>query len=96
MSNANKSAKSARIETRVSQELKELIERAASFSGRTVSEFVLAHVEVAAQKVIQEHERLQLDQEQSQILVDALLSSRKPNKNLSRAMENYRKRVESK
>jgi hypothetical protein len=51
---ANTSSKSARIETRVSQEQKELIERAAAFSGRTVSDFVLAHVEVAARKVIEE------------------------------------------
>ncbi len=64
--------KSARIETRVSQEQKELIERAAAFSGRTVSEFVLAYVEVAAKKVVEEYEKLRLDQVQSQILVDAL------------------------
>jgi hypothetical protein len=54
--------------------------RAAAFSGRTVSEFVLAHVEVAAQKVIDEHEKLHLDQTQSKILVDALLAPKKPKK----------------
>lgn len=95
MTTANTSPKSARIETRVSQEQKELIERAAAFSGRTVSDFVLAHVEVAAKKVIEEHEKLHLDQSQSRILVDALLTPKKPNKKLKLAMENYRKRVES-
>ena len=49
MSPANNSPKSARIETRVSQDQKELIERAAVFSGRTVSDFVLAHVEFVSQ-----------------------------------------------
>ncbi len=95
MATSNPSPKSARIETRVSQEQKELIERAAAFSGRTVSDFVLAHVEVAAKKVIEEHEKLYLDQTQSRILVDALLSPKKPNKKLKTAMEQHRKRVES-
>jgi uncharacterized protein (DUF1778 family) len=95
MATANPSPKSSRIETRVSPEQKELIERAAAFSGRTVSEFVLAHVEVAAKKIIKEHEKLQLDRAQSGILVDALLTPKKPNKRLKRAMDNYRKQVES-
>ncbi len=95
MATANSSPKSARIETRVSQEQKELIERAAAFSGRTISDFVLAHIEVAAKKIIEVHEKLHLDQAQSRILVDALLTPKKPNKKLKLAMENYRKRVES-
>lgn len=95
MAAANTSPKTARIETRVSQEQKDLIERAASFSGRTVSDFVLAHVEFAARKVIEEHEKLCLDQAQSRILVDALLTPNKPNKKLKLAMDEYRKRVES-
>lgn len=95
MPTANTSPKSARIETRVSQEQKELIERAAAFSGRSVSDFVLAHAELAAKKVIEEHEKLHLDQAQSRILVDALLASKKPNKKLQLAMDKYRKRVES-
>ncbi len=92
---ANSTSKSARIERRVSREQKDLIERAATLSGRTVSEFVLAHVEVAAKKVIDEHEKLHLDQMQSRILVDALLAPKKPNKKLKLAMEDYHKRVES-
>ena len=95
MATANPSPKSARIETRVSSEQKELIERAAAYTGRTVSDFVIAHVEVAAKKVIEEHERLQLDQTQSRMLVDALMSAKKPNKKLKLAMVNYHKRVES-
>lgn len=95
MAAANTPSKSARIETRVSREQKELIERAAAVTGRTVSEFVLAHAEVAAKRVIQEHEKLHLDQAQSRVLIDALLTSKKPSKKLKLAMEDYRKRVES-
>ena len=95
MALANTSAKSARLETRVSPEQKELIERAAAYAGRTVSDFVLAHVELAAKKVIEEYERLHLDQTQSRVLVEALLAPQKPNKKLKRAMDDYRQRVES-
>lgn len=95
MATIKTSAKIARIETRVSKEQKELIERAATFSGRTVSEFVLAHLEVAAKKVIEEHEKLKLDRTQSRVLVEALLTPKKPNKRLKNATDEYRKRVES-
>lgn len=95
MASANTSSKSARLETRVSPEQKELIERAAAYAGRTVSDFVVAHVEVAAKKVIEEYERLHLDQAQSRVLVEALLAPKKPNKKLKRAMDDYRQCVES-
>lgn len=95
MATIKTSAKIARIEARVSKEQKELIERAATFSGRTVSEFVLAHLEVAAKKVIEEHEKLQLDRTQSRVLVEALLTPKKPNKRLKNAMDEFCRRVES-
>lgn len=90
MANADTSPKSARIETRVSPEQKELIERAAAFSGRTVSDFVLAHAELAAKRLIDEREKLQLDQAQSRKLVDALLAPGKRNKKLKGAMVRHR------
>jgi uncharacterized protein (DUF1778 family) len=96
MATANPSTKSARLETRVSQQQKDLIERAAAYSGRTVSDFVVAHVEVAAKKVVEEYERIHLDKEQSRVLVDALLSPKRPNKKLRGALAEHRQRVESK
>ncbi len=96
MATANPSTKSARLETRVSQEQKDLIERAAAYSGRTVSDFVVAHVEVAAKKVVEEYERMHLDKEQSRVLVDALLSPKRPNKKLRSALAEHSKRIESK
>ncbi|MBI2480603.1 MAG: DUF1778 domain-containing protein [Planctomycetia bacterium] len=95
MTQVNLSTKCARLETRVSPEQKDLIERAAAYTGRTVSDFVLAHVEVAAKEVVEQYERLHLDKLQSQVLVDALLSPKRPNKKLRGAVEDYRKRVKS-
>jgi uncharacterized protein (DUF1778 family) len=87
--------KTARIETRVSADQKELIERAAAYLGRTVSDFVIAHAELAAKKVVEDYERLHLDREQSRVLVEALLSQSSPNKLLQKAVDGHRKRVTS-
>ena len=95
MRTASSSGKSARLETRVSPEQKALIERAAAYTGRTVSAFLIEHVEVAAKNVVDEYETLHLDREQSRLLVDALLSPKRPNNKLRGALEDYRKRVES-
>ncbi len=87
--------KMARIETRISAEKKELIERAAAYQGRSVSEFVVANAELAARAVIEEHEQLKLNQSQSRALVDLLLKSAKPNKQLRDAATQHRKHVTS-
>jgi len=92
---AKSDLKSARIETRVSVEQKELIEQAAAYLGRTVSEFVLSHVEQAAKAVIDEHERVKLDRQQSQVLVESLLSPGAPSKSLRAAAKEHRKQVTS-
>ncbi len=95
MASVNSTTKSARLETRVSPEQKDLIERAAAYSGRSVSDFVVAHVEVAAKKVVEEYERIHLDKEQSRTLVDALLSPKRPNKQLRNAAAEHSRRVKS-
>ena len=95
MASSDAAPKTARIETRVSLEQKELIERAAAYIGRSVSDFVVANVESAARQVIEEYERLCLDREQSRALVDALLSPERPNKRLREAAANHRRQVRS-
>lgn len=87
--------KMARIETRISAEKKELIERAAAYQGRSVSEFVVANAEQAARAVIEEHEQIKLSQAQSRALVELLLKPAKPNKQLRDAAARHRKEVTS-
>jgi uncharacterized protein (DUF1778 family) len=58
-----------------------------------VSDFVLGNAEQAAKAVIEEHERIQLDRIQSRTLVDSLLSSPSPNKELRAAAKEHRKKV---
>lgn len=95
MSTPNSTTKSARLETRVSPEQKELIERAAAYAGRSVSDFVVAHVEFAAKQDVEEYERLHLNQKQSRTLVEALLSPKRPNRKLRTAAARHRSQVES-
>lgn len=94
-SDASSHPKSARLEARVSPELKELITRAAEYSGRSLSDFVLTHMEIAARKVVDGYERMHLDQEQSRLLVEALLAPPAPNKKLDTTMAKYRKSIRS-
>jgi uncharacterized protein (DUF1778 family) len=88
-------AKTARLETRLTAEQKRLIERAATCQGRSVSDFVVQTLHDAAKAVIQEHEVLRLNRSQSRAFVEALLNAPQPNKALRQAARRYRKDVVS-
>ena len=93
MSTANPSAKNARLEARITAEQKELIERAAGYEGRSVSDFVVATVQEAARAVIQEHELLRLNESQSREFIETLLNPPEPNESLQQAADEYRQDV---
>lgn len=82
-----------RIETRVTPGQKELIERAASVQGRTVTDFVITAVREAAQKAIEENNRWKLSQDQQKAFVDALMNPPAANKNLRAAYRHYKKAI---
>ena len=90
-----KQTRKARLEARITSEQKNLIERAAAYEGRTVSDFVLHSVQQAAKSVIQEHEVLRLNRVQSEAFVEALLNPPAPNDALRRAARLHRRQVES-
>jgi uncharacterized protein (DUF1778 family) len=89
------SIKNARLEARITHEQKELIERAASYEGRSVSDFIVAMVQEAAIAVIQEHELLPLNKSHSRAFVETLLKAPEPNNALRQAAEQYRDDVTS-
>ena len=84
----------ARLEARVSSAQKSLLQRAASLSGRTLSEFVVASAEVAATRVIQEHESIRLTQAEQTAFVKALLDPPAPSQHLRQAAEIYRQQLD--
>ena len=90
MTTTRENQKTARLEARITAEQKALVERAAAYQGRTVSDFVVATVQEAAKAVIYEHEVLQLNASQSRAFVETLLNPPEPTEALQQAAEQYR------
>ena len=72
---------------------KSLIERAAALQGRSVTDFVLASVQDAARRTIEEHSQLTLSVRDSEAFVDALLNPRPVNDRLRDTVRRYRERT---
>ena len=82
--------RSQRLETRVTAEQKSLVERAAALSGQTVTDFVLASVQSAARKAIEEHQRFELSTRDSELFVKSLLEPAPVNERLRDTVRRYR------
>jgi len=83
-------ARAERLEARVTAEQKRLIERAAALQGRTVTDFVLASVQEAARRAIEEHQQLELSVRDSEAFVDALLNPTPASERLAETVRRYR------
>lgn len=90
MATTTHSRSAARLEARVSPETKALLQRAADLEGRTLTDFVVASVQAAACRVIEQHQTLKLSIEDSEAFVEALLSPPKPNDALKAAALRYK------
>ena len=90
MPTANRSKSVARLEARVSPEIKALWQKAADLEGRTLTDFVIASVQAAACEVIEQHQTLKLSVEDSEAFVDALLNPPNPNAALKAAASRYK------
>ncbi len=90
---ANQTARSARLEARISAELKALLQQAAALSGRTLSEFVVASAQEAAGRIIKEQESVRLSRREQIAFVNALLNPPAPSARLRRAAALYRKQM---
>lgn len=95
MATAQDKSRSARLEARITADQKALIERAAAYAGRSVTDFVVGAISAAAQAVIQEQELIRLNRAESKAFVSALLKPAAPNAALRRAARKYRKSVTS-
>lgn len=82
-----------RLEARVTAEQKRLVEHAAALQGRTVTDFVLASVQDAARRAIEEHQRLELSLEDSRAFVQALLDPQPVNDRLRETVRRYREQT---
>jgi uncharacterized protein (DUF1778 family) len=80
----------ARLEARIGQETKALVQKAADLEGRTLTDFIVASVRAAAYKTIEHHQTLKLSIEDSEAFVDALLHPPQPNEALQSAALKYK------
>ena len=89
-------AKNERINLCLKQSAKMLIERAASFEGKTVSSFILSSALASAEKTLHEHESIRLNEQDAKVFFDALAKPVKFNKQLAAALAEHERRVISK
>lgn len=82
---------SARLEARISNDLHSMLKRAAELQGRTMTDFVVAAVQDAAQRAISQAEIVRLTLKDQEAFAQALLSPPKPAPALRRAFSRRRK-----
>jgi len=85
----NKPVKTDRIQIRVDSRSKKIIQKAANYSNEALSHFVVSHTLDAAEKVIEEHEKINFSKTDWNIFFDALDNPPKPNKKLKSAFKRY-------
>lgn len=85
-----------RINLRLKQSAKQLLERAASFEGMTVSNFILSSALARAEKTVQQHEVMSLNAHDSEKFFNALAALIRFNRKLLAAFEEHERRVNSK
>lgn len=84
----------ARLNFRLTPDLKRVIEEAALQTGRTVSDFALATLAQAARQVLAEHHATRLSaRDRARIMAMLDDSTTKPNRALVEAARRYKKQV---
>jgi uncharacterized protein (DUF1778 family) len=82
-----------RLEARVPTPIKELIGRAASLEGVTLTDFVIATLQRSAAEVVREHEVLSLSVRDSAAFAKTMLAPPKPKRKLTQAFARHRQSV---
>ena len=85
----------ARLEARISADLHATLKRAAALQDRTVTDFVIAAVQEAAQRAIQQAGVIKLSLADQERFANALFSPPKANLALKRAFARRRKLIAS-
>jgi uncharacterized protein (DUF1778 family) len=85
--------KDERINLRLKRNTKQMLERAASFEGQTISKFVLSSALARAEKTIQEHEIMSLNARDSEAFFHALAAPVQFSDKLVDALNEHDRRV---
>ena len=93
MANAE-TIKQERMHIRLDTLSKQKLERAAAYTHKSLSEFVLGQALHAADEVIHEHETLTLTETDWEVFLDALENPPVPSAKLKQALAEHKKRVQ--
>lgn len=84
------SARTARIEARISPDALVAVKRAAELQGRSVSDFVVAAAQDAAQRAIEQSQIIRLSVEDQRAFAEAILNPPPLTPAMERAIERHR------
>lgn len=82
-----------RLQMRVSPERRDLLERAASLTGRNLTDFVLDSAEQAAIRTIEERQVLRLTREDTDFMVEMFLNPPDPSDRLRQAVKRHQELI---
>ncbi|MDO8379282.1 DUF1778 domain-containing protein [Phenylobacterium sp.] len=87
------SNRTSRIEARIAPEVLAAVKRAAEIQGRSISDFVVAAAQDAAERTIAETQIIRLSLEDQERVADLLLNRPAPSPALDRAFEAHRELI---
>jgi uncharacterized protein (DUF1778 family) len=87
--------RTARIEARIAPDALAVVKRAAEITGRSVSDFVVAAAQEAANRTIEETQIIRLSVEDQRAFAEAILNPPPPTSGLLRAAEAYRSLIKA-
>jgi uncharacterized protein (DUF1778 family) len=88
---AENPTRSTRLEARIAPDVLAAVKRAAEIQGRSVSDFVVAAAQEAAQKTIEETQLLRLSLADQIAFAQAIIAPSEPNDALHRARDAHRR-----
>lgn len=88
-------AKKSRVDLRIDQDQKELLERAASLRGLSLSSYLLSNSIEAATRDIESHEKLVLSDNDRDLFLSLMENPPEPNQALKSAMRRFQEEYEN-
>ncbi|WP_253030804.1 type II toxin-antitoxin system TacA family antitoxin [Escherichia coli] len=82
--------KKQRIDLRLNEDDKHMIEEAAAMTNQSISQFMVSTASARAAEVIDQHRRLLLNEESWNLVMDAITNPAAPNDRLKRAANRLR------
>ncbi|MER8366215.1 MULTISPECIES: DUF1778 domain-containing protein [unclassified Mesorhizobium] len=89
----NQQTRTARLEARISPDILDVVKRAAEIQGRSVSDFVVAAAQEAAQRTIENTTIMRISVEDQRAMMEAILNPPEPNEALRKAADAHKRLV---